>query len=662
MKKVIFCSLLVLIWISVGSAQNRPFGSRPDTPPPITQEERALFNQSRSLAEQGNTDQAASTLEQFLLKYPKSALLPDVYLEFAAIYTQKGELKRTVEVLRTFLQKFPKDTRIPAVRVQLSRTHLSLGELKEVMELWAEIPGQEEAKIEIFDNVARAYQERKEYLEALQVLARKRELVLDPAINESVRSTVVGIIKEKLSERELQSVIKQFGMAFPADEAIIHLIKTYDLKADYYREERELKRFLSLFPNHSFSVNARNLSGQIKDKMKANRYLIAIALHLSGKFAPFANNALNGAQLALEEFKEALPGASVGLIVKDLDENPGGLERSLEGWLEEFRPVAMVGPLMGKEVDRVVPVIERAGLPLITPGATGSRLSGLGNGVFRNAMTNRSQCHAIAEYGVAALGLTHFAILFPKENFGAEWAKCFSEEVKKLGGDIVHAEPYPLNETDFSPAIRRLKEADLKKDGIAEIQEEGKKKREISYSPGFQAIFLPGDAQKVGLLIPQLAFHNIEDVILLGTNGWNAPEFLKLAGAYAEGATFIDGFFQGSPDPMVRDFVGRYRAKFQQEPDLLAAQAFDATRLILTALEGGALTPQEIKEVISKTKNFPGASGLIYEVKDGELIKKPFLIQVNKGKFVHLEGPPKLNPSISSPLAGEAKEKETVIP
>jgi ABC-type branched-subunit amino acid transport system substrate-binding protein len=394
----------------------------------------------------------------------------------------------------------------------------------------------------------------------------------------------------------------------------------------------------------------------MKDRIKSTRYKIAVALPLSGKLASFGSTALNGAQLAVQLFKESLPGASVGLVVKDMEEDPVSHQNAFDNWLDEYRPVAVVGPLLSKEVDRIAPLIEKAGLFLITPGATSTHLISLGNAVFRNAVTGRSQCDAIAQYAVSELTLKHFAILFPKEGIGMEWVKCFSEEVTKLGGEIVHAESYPLNDTDFSQTIRHLKEADLKKNGILEMVKNGvneaveegakkgdkkadrrsEKKGELIYTPGFEAVFIPADAQKAGLIIPQLVFHDIKGVMLLGSSGWNAPDFLKLVGPYAEGATFADGFFPGSPDPAVRKFVAQYRAKFLQEPDLFAAQAFDATWLILTALEKGAATSQEIKTFIANTKNFPGASGLIYEIRGGEFIKKPFFIQIRKGKLVQV--------------------------
>lgn len=598
--------------------------------------EKSLLDQAKVYSSQGNHERALASLEQLLLNYPNSALLPDVYLQFGEIYANKGELKRVVEVLKTFLERFPKEPRLSEVRLKLSDTFMALGDLKEVLSLWRDIPGEEPSKIAVYDKLAEAFAGKNDYLIVVQVLMEKKALLVDPALNDKARADIVSMVHEKFQEKELQSIIKQFGANFPSDEAIIRLVGFYHNKEDYYREEREIKRFLSLFSAHPFVPQARTLVAEMKEKIKSARYLIAVVLPLSGRLAPFGNTALNGAQLALQLFKESLPGASVNLVVKDLEEEPAFHQNNFENWLEEYRPVAAVGPLLSKEVDRIAPILDKAGLFLITPGATATHLNSLGNAVFRNAVTSRAQCSAIAQYAVTELTLKQFAILFPKESLGAEWVKCFSEEVAKLGGEIVHAEPYPLNDTDFSEPIRSLKEADLKKNGVVEIAEEGRKKREISYTPGFQAIFLPADAQKAGLIIPQLVFHNIKGVMLLGSGGWNAPEFLKLVGPYAEGATFVDGFFQGSPEPAVRKFVNQYRAKFQQEPDQFAAQAFDATRLILAALEGGALTSQEIKTFIANTKNFPGASGLIYEVRDGEFIKKPFFIQIQKGKWVQI--------------------------
>jgi ABC-type branched-subunit amino acid transport system substrate-binding protein len=118
--------------------------------------------------------------------------------------------------------------------------------------------------------------------------------------------------------------------------------------------------------------------------------------------------------------------------------------------------------------------------------------------------------------------------------------------------------------------------------------------------------------------------------------GWNDPDFLRLAGSYAEGAIFVDGFFQESPHPFVQKFVKEYREQFQQDPNLFSAQAYDAANIILEAIKKGAVTPSGVRAAIADTKEFEAVSGYIFEMKEGEAIKKPFLIQVKKGRLVQV--------------------------
>lgn len=626
---------------------------------PISSDEQHLLDQAKSYFDQGNNELAHTSLEQFLLKYPNSNLLPDVYLLLSAVYTRTEQLKRSIEVLKTFLDQFPNESRAGQVRLMLSDIYFDSEAFKEVFSFWKDIPGEEGSKSLVYEKLAKAYSEREDYLNALVVLMEKKVLVIDPVTNEVVRNDVISIIRNRLGEEELYHIIKEFKSEFPADEAMIRLIELYDGSGDYYRGGREIKQFVSLFPMHPFAPRARNLLDSLKDKVKSSRFLIGVMLPLSGKLAPFGETALNGTELALHFFQEELPGASVGLVVKDLkeairpDESRGirdPFQAVIEDWLEEYRPIAVIGPLLSREVSRVAPMVERADVALITPAATARRLISLGENVFRNAVTNRFLCRAIAEYAVVHMSLRHFGVFFPDERTGEQWVHCFSKAVTELGGEVVHAEPYPMNNSDFSRAILRLKKADLSKYGAIEVveelveteegeQEEGKdpeRREETLYIPGIDAIFLPGDARITGLIVPQLLFHGFEGVTLLGERGWNSPRFLKLVGPYAEGAVFVDGFFKDSPDPLTQRFVHEYQRKYHQDPDVFAAQAFDAVRIILTALQGGALTPEAIRESISNMTNFPAVSGYIYEVRDGDMIKKPFFIKIKNKRFLQV--------------------------
>ncbi len=599
-------------------------------------EERTSFSQAKSFFDQGSYDLARSSLEDMIKAYPNSPLLPDVYLLLGESDVAMGKSKRAAESFQTFIDSFPDEMRIQVVQHRLSGLYFSLGELKKVLELWEGIQNEEGSKQIVYDKLIAIYSTRNASLDVLRVLMKKREIASDSVSRTLVEQEIRGLIHEKLQKDDLQSILKEFGMTFPSDEAMIRLIQFFDLKGDYYHEEQEVVRFLSEFPEHTFSMQARQSLLQIKDKIKRNRYLIAVILPLSGELAPFGNSALSGAELAVELFKEELPGASVGLVVRDSLGDPSRLRLTDEGWLNEYQPVAVVGPLLSKDVNRLAPIIAKSELALISPGATSLQLVSLGESVFRNAVTNRYLCKAIAEYAVLELEVERFAVLFPDEGLGRLWVDCFSAGVEKLGGEVVLTEAYPLNSTDFSSAILRLKKADLQQEGYIDDIENEEGELEKTYIPGFEAIFLPADAVRAGLIVPQLLFHEFEEVNVLGTNSWNSLEFLKLVGANAEGVVFVDGFFKDSPDPTVQTFVKAYHARFHQAPDLFAAQTYDATRVILASLKKGALTPGAVKTAISEIIDFPGASGFIYEVLEGEFIKEPFFMSVEKGKFIQV--------------------------
>ena len=49
----------------------------------------------------------------------------------------------------------------------------------------------------------------------------------------------------------------------------------------------------------------------------------------------------------------------------------------------------------------------------------------------------------------------------------------------------------------------------------------------------FEAIFIPDSPGKTGLIVPQLAYFDIKDVYLLGTNLWHSDALIKIADQYA---------------------------------------------------------------------------------------------------------------------------------
>lgn len=503
---------------------------------------------------------------------------------------------------------------------------LARGAFDEVLTLWREVPGEAAVKIDVYNRVVQGLMQRKNYYKALEVLLLQKALtdgtgapdaLDDPTLASAIRNDLLIIVKTHLQEEELRSVVAAHLPNFPADEALLRLLTIYDDQGDYYREEQEIKRFIDTFPSHPETAALRTRAGSLREKIKAIKRVVGVVLPMHGMMAPFGRSVLDSIRLAMGHFKAERPTVPIGWVVREMEETAIPLGK----WLDEYHPLALIGPLLSKEVDQVAPTLQGTDLLLITPGATARQLQGLGKSVIRNALTPRTQCRALAKLVASQMRLKSFAILYPSEPTGMNWMKCFSDEVVQQGGRVAVAESYLPGETDFSEPIKRL------------MTTEGQSGNTAAGGRAFDALFLPTNAEEAGLIMPQLAFHNFKNVTLLGLNSWNDPELLKRAGRHADGSVFIDGFFAGSPNPTVAKFVADYQRRFGRPPDLLAAQAYDATRWVLSAIESGARTPAEVKRAVSALRQRGGVSGFLSEIQNGEAVKEPFFIQVKKGKF-----------------------------
>ena len=520
-----------------------------------------------------------------------------------------------------------------AMAARLLRTDAAIarGDLDEARSLWQEVPGEAVAKFEVYNRIVPGYMKRGEFLKALEVLLLQKGFVdnpsddagvlTDPGLKRAIENDIRLIVKTRLEASGLEAVVTQYSPRFPSDLALLRLATLYDAQGDYAREGEALQRFMTDFPNHPDAADVRARADAIHEKIRAFRYLIGVVLPLRGTMAPFGQAVLDGIRLAVGQFHETHPKVSVGWVVRDVEET----EPPFSTWLETHRPVALVGPLLSRDVNRVAPLIAKTDLLLMTPGATASEVTGLGTSVVRNALTTRAQCRAIAGRAAGEMRLKRFAILYPAQRSGPDWMKCFSEEVARQGGEVVVAESYLPGETDFAGPIGRIKEKAFR------TTEDG------SVALAIDALFLPADSAEAGLIIPQLAFHGVRGVTLLGVNSWNDPEFLKRVGRHAEGALFADGFFLESARPAVQTFVGAYQRRFGRPPDLLAAQGYDATQWILTAIASGADTPKKVASAVAGVKRYDGVSGYVSEIQNGEAIKRPFFIQVKRGRFVQVE-------------------------
>ena len=348
---------------------------------------------------------------------------------------------------------------------------------------------------------------------------------------------------------------------------------------------------------------------------------------------------MRGVRLAIDRYEPAtaLGRAEkfVDLVVRDTEGSRARLIPAMYELINDYQVIAMIGPLLSSELEPVAKETRKVFVPVISPSATSSIIPDSDGYLFLNGMTLDAQGRFIAEHAMMKLGLKRFCILYPDDVYGRKLMRTFSEHVIKLGGEIIDVEAYPPAANDFSQQIKRLKTVDLSQYGVIKPIKDNELESE-EYVPGFDAIYLPGDYDRVGLLAAELAFYDIKNVVLLGSNGWHSEDLLRIGGSYIEGGIFVDGFFPGSQEPAVQEFVSAYRLRYRDEPTLLVAQAYDSTMMVLRALEQSADTGDKVRQYLEGLKDFPGVTGKITTIPDGRMERPLFVIQIQKGQFVQV--------------------------
>ena len=599
---------------------------------------KQALSRAKTLIDLHKDDEAIGLLKNVLATASDPPSLAHAYLLMAAALNGKQEHAQAADYLDRLLTEFP-DTPLAGrarllmgtVQAQLGNPDAALSALSDARTLSPEPDTKLDAMVQIGD----VYLQKKEPLRAIQTWlealttatgARQTEL------HERIRT----LVQDKLDKKVLGQLRDAYPSTFPGDLALIRLIELHLNRGEDYLAEKNLRLFVVNFPTHPHAQAAGEQLKSLKSKVKSSQYVIAAVLPTSGRMSQFAAECLNGIRLALDKGREALGLTSVGLMVKD--SNVTDKEQLRSDWadlLSEYRPLAVIGPLLSRHLPVAAAVADDAETPFITPSATLPDVRQLGAFTFSTAVTYPQQARRLADYAVGRLGYKRFCILHPEAGYGQELARLFSQEVRQRGGEIIAIESFGERDTDFGPQLKRLKAEDLKRYGTTLETESSKGAKLLVYTPGFDAIFVPANYSQAILIAPQLLFHDIK-VQVLGSNGWNSPDLLRLGDRSLEGSVFVDGFFQGSPDPDLRDFVERYKRRFQTSPSLFAAQAYDATRAVLEAIRKGATTGKAVREHLLKQEasslGGPAAFGPA-----GTLERRLFLIQVRHGKFAQVE-------------------------
>jgi ABC-type branched-subunit amino acid transport system substrate-binding protein len=580
----------------------------------------------------GQLNEAAGLLRGFIVSHSDSELVDQAYYYLASIHDDLGDPATAID----YLDKLSDEAQNPARTLLRSELLLQLGDAIHAVdqlllldtEDWA-LPERQERFLSLAEGLTALGEPQK----ALYFYQQALVIEGDETPRE-VLTRIYTLLSDRFNDADLSEAVFMYRNKPVAYLAMLQL-GWRALAADQKELAQEWVSAAMKAPaGFAYREEALALQSQLTDPTQLQR-AIGVLLPLSGRYATFGKRVQRGMELALEAFRPHIP---VRLIFRDTAGDEAIAAQQVAELAISDRVMAIAGPLVGNAAQGAVIRANQERTPLLTmsqkEGLAASSLY-----TFRNSLTPQLQVRALLDYTMEEQGLYQFGILSPQTRQGKQLAELFREEVLRRGGEVVAEESYLTDQTDFRYQVRSLQGLDP--NAPDEEQQTDPNHPDFvaqeEVLPPFEALFIPDYADRISLIAPQLAFYGLEEVQLLGTNGWNDAELPKLARQFVEGAVFTDGFFRHSTYPFIQEFVDLYFNRYQEEPTILEAQGYDTAGILLNLLNDPQVQSREdMRRALAQIQNYPGVTGATRFDFIGEADKVLFILQVQNGAIVQI--------------------------
>ena len=320
---------------------------------------------------------------------------------------------------------------------------------------------------------------------------------------------------------------------------------------------------------------------------------VGILAPLTGDVAEYGIAVSNGAKLYIEQFnaKGGL-GGNKKIDIAEYDES-GDATQALTGYndLVDKGVTAIIGSVTSAPTMAVVPEGFNDNMPMITASATAAGVTYneeegvVYSNMFRSCFIDPFQGEKMADFASGVLKAKTAAVIY---NTGVDYSiglkDAFLKKAEAVGLEIVANEGYADGAVDFQSQLTNI----------------------ASKSP--DALFVPDYYNTVALLSQQARNAGVKSA-LLGADGWDTVVEVMTDRAPVEGSYYCSGYSSEDTTPMVQEFLSAYKAKYGAEPNMFAAQGYDAAMILVAAIEktesrraGAAGTEEYRNEVINELR------------------------------------------------------------
>ncbi len=338
---------------------------------------------------------------------------------------------------------------------------------------------------------------------------------------------------------------------------------------------------------------------------------------LTGSEATFGISSDNGIKLAVEEINNTggVLGKKIELITEDNQGKPNETQTVVQKLINRDKVAGIIGEVASSRSKAAAPICQNAKIPMISQASTNPEVTAIGDYVFRVCFIDPFQATVMSKFALNSMKVKKVALLIDQRNaYSTGLADNFRKIFVELGGEIVEEQKYSAGDKDFKAQLTAIKYKNP------------------------EAIFIPGYYTDVGLIAIQAREIGLT-VPLFGGDGWESEKLTEGKAKDAlEGCFFSTHVSSEDPNPLIQEFIKKYRAKYKSEPDAYSFLGYDAMMLMADAIKrAGSTEGDKIRQELAKTSNFKGITGNITINEQRNAIKPAVVLEIKDGKFKYKE-------------------------
>ena len=339
---------------------------------------------------------------------------------------------------------------------------------------------------------------------------------------------------------------------------------------------------------------------------------IGAFLSLTGTTSAYGVSAANAIKMAEDEVNRAhgINGYLVEIEIEDDHSNADEVPGIVNHLIKEHHVKALLAEPVSTRAMMAAPIAQQNQIVMISSASVKPELTMKGDHIFRACFVSSTEGEAIARFAKENLKAKTVAIILdPKNDYAVVLARFFAESFRTLGGQLISQQFYEANATDLTAQMSAIKTA----------------APDIIFAPGFYttAPLVAREVKRAGV-----------KATLIGSDGWDSPDLLKNDSKIFEGVYFANHFWIGRDDPLVKQFVANYRARYHVDPDALAATAYDAARMLFDAFRRAkSHESADVRDALAQTKDFAGVTGKITLDENRNAQAPVYILRIEGGKF-----------------------------